>query len=93
MLAALLVAYEDNPFPVQLARDTPVYETVQCLAMHSKSIDSPLRKFIKESTKSDKALKKASELLAENIKMKSLISTTQAIDIVNGGVKSTSFSQ
>ncbi|EIM87284.1 carboxypeptidase S [Stereum hirsutum FP-91666 SS1] len=87
ILAALLVTYEDNPFPVQLARDTPIYETVQCLAMHSKSIDSTLRKFIKESTTSDKALKKASELLAENIKMKSLISTTQAIDIVNGGVK------
>lgn len=92
MLAALLVTYEDNPFPVQLSRDTPIYKTVQCLAMHSKSVDSTLRKSIKESTTSDKALKKASEILAENIKMKSLISTTQAIDIVTGGVKSTSFS-
>lgn len=91
MLSSLLVTYEDNPFPVQLARDTPIYTTVQCLAAHSKSIDSILRKLIKASATCNKALKKASELLAENIKMKSLMGTTQAIDIINGGVKSASF--
>lgn len=87
MLASLLVTYESNPFPVQLARDTPVYSTVQCLASHARSMDPRLRKFIVSSATSDKALQEASEALAEDVGMRSLIGTTQAIDVIGGGVK------
>lgn len=87
MLASLLVAFESNPFPVLLARDTPVYSTIQCLASHAHSMDPKLRKLILSSATSDKALQQASELLAEDVGMRSLIGTTQAIDIISGGVK------
>lgn len=87
MLASLLVAFESNPFPVHLARGTPVYSNIQCIASHAHSMDPKLRKLILSSATSDKALQQASELLTEDIVMKSLIGTTQAIDIISGGVK------
>lgn len=87
MLASLLVAFESNPFPVHLARGTPVYSNIQCIASHAHSMDPKLRKLILSSATSDKALQQASELLTEDVVMKSLIGTTQAIDIISGGVK------
>jgi len=60
---------------------------VQCLAEHAPDLPSSLRKNLIRSQHSDKALRAAEKELFEDRSFKSLVSTTQAIDLVQGGVK------
>lgn len=87
MLSALLVRYESNPYPIAIARGSPVYATLQCQAAHGSDMDSSLRKEIIKSVKSDKALKKLQKTVTEDLVLRSLFGTTQAIDLISGGVK------
>ncbi|THH12982.1 hypothetical protein EW146_g7187 [Bondarzewia mesenterica] len=87
MLSALLVEFEAHPFKVHLSRGTPVYSTVQCLAAHAKDVSLHLRALIKASAHSDKALRKAEKELFKDKGFKALVGTTQAIDLIQGGVK------
>ena len=88
MLSALLVKYEENPYPVEVDRKTPIYHTLQCLAAHAPGLDKSARKIIKKSSHSDKALHELEEYISHDIGLRSLVSTTQAIDLIGGGVKS-----
>ncbi|KAF9240733.1 hypothetical protein BU15DRAFT_73956 [Melanogaster broomeanus] len=87
ILAELLVTFEKNPFEVHLARGSPSYKTVQCMARHAPDLPASLKKDIFLAEYSDKALRSAEKQLFQNQMLKSLIGTTQAIDIVQGGVK------
>ncbi|EJD07406.1 carboxypeptidase S [Fomitiporia mediterranea MF3/22] len=87
MLAALLVTYEANPMKVHIDRSSPVYGMMQCMAAHAPSMDSKLRNAIIKSTKSDRALRALEKLVEDYPELCSSISTTQAIDLVQGGVK------
>ncbi|PBK76079.1 carboxypeptidase S [Armillaria solidipes] len=88
ILARLLVEFENNPYEVHLQRGTPTYELFQCFAEYSKDIPDKLRNDIKQSAKSDKALLNVEDVLFQDPLYKSLVETTQAIDIIHGGVKS-----
>ncbi|KAF5336103.1 hypothetical protein D9611_006330 [Ephemerocybe angulata] len=88
VLSALLVHFEQNPFEVTLTRDQPIYSTFQCIAEHAKDVPKDLRKIIKKSAKSDCALKKLGSIVLEDNLIKSLVGSTQAIDMIQGGVKS-----
>ncbi|KAI5999721.1 hypothetical protein EDD15DRAFT_76890 [Pisolithus albus] len=57
ILAELLVKIEANPFRVHLARNSPPYRTVQCLAAHAPNMPDGLRRDILASAYSDKALR------------------------------------
>jgi Gly-Xaa carboxypeptidase len=81
------VKYEDNPYKAKLSRETPVYLLTQCLAAHSPDLPKSLKKAIKKSVKCDKALRVVEKELLKNNMFKSLVGTTQAIDLVSGGVK------
>ncbi|EPQ56473.1 carboxypeptidase S [Gloeophyllum trabeum ATCC 11539] len=87
ILAQLLVQYEANPYKVELNRATPVYGFFQCLAAHAPQIPSSLKKSLKKSVSSDKALKEAEKELFKDPILKNLAGTTQAIDLIDGGVK------
>ncbi|KIJ65653.1 hypothetical protein HYDPIDRAFT_88243 [Hydnomerulius pinastri MD-312] len=87
MLAELLVTFEKNPFEAHLARGSPVYKSVQCLARHAPELPASLRRDIIHAQHSDKALRSAEKQLFQNPTIKNLVGTTQAIDIVHGGVK------
>ncbi|KAF5371886.1 hypothetical protein D9757_010578 [Collybiopsis confluens] len=88
ILAALLVQLEQHPFEVHIDRDTPTYQLFQCFAQHASSIPSHLRDAIKRSIDSDKALREAENIIFKDKMFKSLLGTTQAVDIIHGGVKS-----
>ncbi|KAJ7281787.1 hypothetical protein C8J57DRAFT_82767 [Mycena rebaudengoi] len=88
ILAALLVKYEENPYKLELSRDSIVYSNLQCLAAHGATIPRRLKKLIKRSAKSKLALRALEKVLFQDIRYRSLIGTTQAIDIIQGGVKS-----
>lgn len=57
------------------------------MAAHSPAIPSHLRRAIKRSVKSDKALHEVEKELFQDTEFKSLVGTTQAIDLIQGGVK------
>ncbi|KIJ65646.1 hypothetical protein HYDPIDRAFT_110778 [Hydnomerulius pinastri MD-312] len=87
MLAELLVTFEKNPFEVHLARGSPTYQSAQCLARHAPELPASLRRDILHAQHSDKALRAAEKQLFQDPAFKNLVGTTQAIDIVHGGVK------
>ncbi|KAL1729511.1 hypothetical protein EV714DRAFT_273565 [Schizophyllum commune] len=88
VLASLLQRYEEEPFGVELTRDDTLYKTWQCYGQHGAQVSAPLRALIKASQKSNAALKGLEKILFQNKFYKSMIQTTQAITMINGGVKS-----
>ncbi|KAH9066868.1 hypothetical protein EDB87DRAFT_466588 [Lactarius vividus] len=87
ILSRLLVEFEANPIKPQLDRGTPVYDLLQCVGQHAKGFPAHLRTLIKTSIHSDKALGKLEAELVKDQEFRSLIGTTQAIDLIQGGVK------
>ncbi|KAF7356747.1 Gly-X carboxypeptidase [Mycena venus] len=88
MLAALVVKYENNPYELELSRDSIPYALLQCQAAHGAEMPKKLKHLIRRSTRSKKALAKLRDVVIEDRPFRSLIGTTQAVDIVQGGVKS-----
>ncbi|KAF8437233.1 hypothetical protein L210DRAFT_3682609 [Boletus edulis BED1] len=87
LLAAFLVAFERNPFDPHLIRGSPVYKNYQCVARYAPGLPDSLRKDIIDAEYSDKALQSVEEELFRDTRIKNLVGTTQAIDLVTGGVK------
>ncbi|CAA7262813.1 unnamed protein product [Cyclocybe aegerita] len=88
VLSALLVHFEQQPPKVEISRHEPMFDTLQCLAEHGKSVPPKLRDTIKNSIASSKALDALQAFIRSDASLSSLVSTTQAIDMINGGVKS-----
>ncbi|CCL99719.1 uncharacterized protein FIBRA_01741 [Fibroporia radiculosa] len=89
MLAKLITHIEANPHTVHLNRTSTYYKQLQCQAEYDPMMSGRMKKLIKRSLKSNKALKKLEEELASTDRMYPPLSgTTQAIDIIHGGVKS-----
>ncbi|KAF7370752.1 Gly-X carboxypeptidase [Mycena sanguinolenta] len=88
MLSRMVVEYEENPYEIELSRDSIPYALVQCHAAHGATMPKKLKHLVWRSQHSKRALNKLRDVLIEDHQFKSLISTTQAVDIVHGGVKS-----
>ncbi|KAI0277860.1 carboxypeptidase S [Russula aff. rugulosa BPL654] len=88
ILSRLLVEYEANPIKPRLERDTPIYGNIQCIGRYAKNLPARLRALVKTSIHSDEALRKLEAELITDPFYNALIGTTQAIDLVQGGVKS-----
>lgn len=89
LLSSFLVNIEANPVPPHLNRQTPIYETIKCTGQHAPDISPSLRRAIKRSTTDKRALHDVERVLfASSPNIKAIASTTQAIDLINGGVKS-----
>lgn len=70
------------------ARGSVPYDTLLCAASYGETIPHDLKHAILKSRHSDKALRKVEELFVfSNILYSSLVGTTQAVDIISGGVK------
>jgi len=57
------------------------------VGQHAKEFPAHLRALVKTSVHSDRALRKLEAELIKDQEYKSLIGTTQAIDLIQGGVK------
>lgn len=90
MLASALVHLENHPQHPRLDRSSPIYSALLCEAEYAPELPKPLRKLIKQSIKSDAALALILPILLktdETRLLRSVLSTTQAIDLIHGGVK------
>ncbi|KAG2157824.1 uncharacterized protein EDB93DRAFT_1124887 [Suillus bovinus] len=86
ILADMLVNIERNPFGVHLERGSPTYKIAQCL-IHTPDLPASLRRDIIHAEHNELALRRAEQELFKNPMFKSLVGTTQAIDLIHGGVK------
>ena len=64
-----------------------MYLYSQCLAAHTPDLPRKLRKALKKADKSDRALKEAQKELFKSKPFHAMVGTTQAIDLIEGGVK------
>ncbi|KAF8310548.1 carboxypeptidase S [Clavulina sp. PMI_390] len=89
LLALAIALIEQNPSPYQLSRISPFYATMQCVAENGHGIPADYLDLVKKSLASDRALKKLESLLLETggDQEKARLTTTQAVDIIRGGVK------
>lgn len=82
---------EANPHEAHLSRASPFYGALQCMGENNeKNLPPSVSKYIKKSLRSNSALKKLEQLLLNGPSAKqnrALLSTTQAVDLIEGGVK------
>lgn len=65
-----------------------MYHTLQCLAQHASDVPSAVRKTIKDSARSKKALHRLQKYIRDDLVLSSLVGTTGAVTLIQGGVKS-----
>lgn len=88
-IAAQIVAeIEATPGHSELTSANPFFYTLQCVASHDENLPDSLKTLIRKAGQDVVANKKLVKLLSENPRYRDLIRTTQAVDIINGGVKS-----
>lgn len=82
---------EANPHKAHLSRASPFYAAIQCTAEHNgDNLPAGFSKLVRKSLRSDSAFKKLEKTLLNGPLAKqnaALLSTTQAVDLIEGGVK------
>ncbi|KDQ15508.1 hypothetical protein BOTBODRAFT_54770 [Botryobasidium botryosum FD-172 SS1] len=90
ILALIIAHIEEHPHTPQLTRTSPIYSALQCHAAHDPTLSKKLRTDIHKSLKSHKALKSVEKAIFSGSQAgsyKALLGTTQAVDLIEGGVK------
>ncbi|OBZ74255.1 Carboxypeptidase S [Grifola frondosa] len=88
MLSSMLVAIEANPHVPELARSGTAFAMTQCTASYAPEYPNYLRQLAQEAVHNDAALERLKEgLLASYPLYTAILSTTQAVDLIQGGVK------
>ena len=88
ILAAAIVAIEAHPHPAALSRTGTALSTLECVASYAPNFPQRLKDLILSAREDDAALEALNELLpAADPLYRALLGTTQAVDLVRGGVK------
>lgn len=88
ILAQLITKIEDVQFGSVLTNANPVLNQLQCVAEHSPTVDKKLKSDILRAHVDPRAQSNVIDYLNKDPSTKYLITTSQAIDIIKGGVKS-----
>lgn len=88
IMAQLITEIENDAFLPLLTQVNPIMGELFCLAEHSPTLNPDIRRNILKAQVDANANKKVVEYLDANLDTKYLITTSQAIDVVEGGVKS-----
>lgn len=85
----LIAELDSSPFPVQLSRDDTYFHTMECSAAHDPGLPDSFRDLILDARTDDGALLELRDtLLSRNeIVENAMMATTQAVDLIVGGVK------
>jgi Gly-Xaa carboxypeptidase len=87
IMGSLIVQVENDHFPTYFTDHNPTFYQYVCLAEHAVDIDETLRKNILESQFDEDANAAVREFIDKSILTGYAIKTTQALDVINGGVK------
>lgn len=88
-LSTLITTLEDHPFPFKLNRNGTYFEKLQCDAAYDESLPAEYRSLVAKAGHDDAALAEVQQYLIQlnpNL-YKAKLGTTQAIDLISGGVK------
>lgn len=83
-MAKIISHLEDHPFLPTLDPRGPYLKYLNCMADHGPSFPKKMKKDVKRPQKWKKLAK---ELAGSDRKLNSFLSTTQATDLISGGVK------
>ncbi|KAF5025629.1 hypothetical protein F66182_2235 [Fusarium sp. NRRL 66182] len=83
IIAEMVSALEANPYPPQVLKASPVYNHLVCLARHSPDTHSRLNDLLDK----DDLDELTRELIRIDPIAKFVIQTTQAVDVIRGGLK------
>jgi hypothetical protein len=84
IMSKIISHLEDHPFLPTLDPRGPYLKYLNCMADHGPTFPKELKKEVKNPKKWHKLAKK---LAAESRKLNSFLATTQAVDLIQGGVK------
>ncbi|ETW78965.1 Metallo peptidase M20 [Heterobasidion irregulare TC 32-1] len=88
ILSSIITLIEANPHAPSLPRTSTPFRSALCTATYGHAFSDHLRHVAFQAVKSDSALEKLrNDLLALDPVIKATLSTTQAVDLVWGGVK------
>ncbi|KAH8085208.1 putative Gly-X carboxypeptidase [Filobasidium floriforme] len=83
LLAQAINKLESHPFPTALTSASPYLKYLTCLADYAPDLPKDLRKSIKTPSK----WKKLAAGLSKDPQQRAFLGTTQAVDLIKGGVK------
>lgn len=89
LLSALITSLEANPLPATLYRNSTYFRSLQCTAAHDPGLSDETRDLIDRARLNDGALRALQDVLtsADERRFRAVTGTTQAVDLVGGGVK------
>ena len=88
IMSQLITKIEDKEFSPILTNNNPVLGQLYCLAEHSKILNKSIKRDILKAQIDQNANQRVVEYLSKDAETKYLITTSQAVDIIEGGVKS-----
>lgn len=88
LLSKLISKIEDVEFESIISNSNPVLNQLQCVAEHSPTVSKELKSNIMRAHFDQGANQKVLEYLSQDLAPKYLVTTSQAVDIIQGGVKS-----
>lgn len=88
LLSKLISEIEDEEFNSIISNSNPVLNQLQCVAEHSPTVDKELKNNILKAHLDATSNAKLLDFLTKDIESKYLVTTSQAVDIIQGGVKS-----
>ncbi|KAI6000973.1 hypothetical protein F5J12DRAFT_894602 [Pisolithus orientalis] len=88
LLSLAISAIEANPHSPELPRNGTHFSTIQCLADYSPSFPEELRNLAHRAVSDDRTLARLEDALSElSPAMRAMMVTTQAVNVIKGGVK------
>ncbi|KAI0704318.1 hypothetical protein BC835DRAFT_1262208 [Cytidiella melzeri] len=93
ILASTITSIESSPHPVALPRTGTAFRQIQCEAEFGPNVSPIIRELVEHARHNDTALQELARVLVETDEegmgriYEALMTTTQAVDLVQGGVK------
>lgn len=88
MLATAITELESHPHEPSLRRSDTFFQEVQCAAAFGPEVPDEIRRLASDAIKDDDALDELVQALLEwNPTLIAKLGTTQAVDVISGGVK------
>ena len=88
ILASVIVEIEAHPHPPSLRRSGTAFQQIQCMAKYGPAVPDKVRQLAERAIHDDHALEELAQVfLASDALYTAVLGTTQAVDLVMGGVK------
>ena len=91
LLSQIIVEVENHPLPPKLLRNSSSFGTLKCAATYGPSFPDEIRQLVYDAKDDDSEfgmMKLQDKLLKLHPNYASELGTTQAVDVIQGGIKS-----